>query len=59
LVEEPEERRPLGRPRSKRMISIKMNLKEKGYEDKDWIRLAQEWDRWQPLANMVMNLPVQ
>jgi len=38
--------------------NIKMDLQEAGYEGIDWIDLAQERDRWQPLVNVVMNLRV-
>jgi hypothetical protein len=27
-----------------------------GWEDVDWIRLAQDRDQWRDLANIVMNL---
>ena len=33
-----------------------MNLKERGWEDKDWIHWAQDRNRWQAIVNMVMNL---
>jgi hypothetical protein len=33
-----------------------MNLKEVGWEDVDWIHLAQHRDQWRALMNMVMNL---
>jgi hypothetical protein len=35
-----------------------MDLREIGFEDVDWIRWAQDRDRWQALVNMVMNLQV-
>jgi hypothetical protein len=37
---------------------MKMDLREIGYGDVDWIHLAQDRERWQALANMVMNLRV-
>jgi hypothetical protein len=56
LVGGPEGRRPLGRPRRRWEDNIKMNLKEIGFGDVDWIDLAQDRDRWRALVNTVMNL---
>jgi len=42
LVEKPEGKRPLGRPRRKWEDNIKMNLQEVGYGSMDWIELAQD-----------------
>jgi hypothetical protein len=28
------------------MDNVKMDLKETGWEDFDWIYLAQDWDQW-------------
>jgi ribosome biogenesis protein Nip4 len=42
----PEEKRPLRRPRHRREDNIKMDLKEIGWEDVDWIHLSQDRDRW-------------
>jgi hypothetical protein len=58
LVGRPEGRRPLGRPRCRWEDNIKMDLRETGFGDVDWIHLAQDRDRWQALVNMVMNLRV-
>jgi hypothetical protein len=54
LVERPEGRRPLGRPRRRWEDKIKMDLQEVGW-DMDWVELAQDKDRWQALVNAVMN----
>jgi hypothetical protein len=35
-----------------------MDLREIGWDDVDWIDLAQDRDQWRALLNMVMNLPV-
>jgi hypothetical protein len=35
-----------------------MNLKETGWEGMDWTNLAQYMDKWQAVANMVMNIQV-
>jgi hypothetical protein len=58
LVGRPEGRRPLGRPRRRWEDSIKMDLREIGFGDVDWIHLAQVRDRWRALVNTVMNLQV-
>jgi hypothetical protein len=38
--------------------NIKMNLREIGWDDRDWIELAQDRNQWRALVNMVMNLRV-
>jgi hypothetical protein len=58
LVGSPEGRRPLGRPRRRWEDNIKMDLREIGFGDVDWIHWAQDMDRWWALVNMVMNLRV-
>jgi hypothetical protein len=45
LVGKPDGKRPLGRPRHRWVDSIKMDL-------------AEDWDQWRALVNMVMNLRV-
>jgi hypothetical protein len=35
-----------------------MDIREVGWEDMNWIDLAQDRDRWQALVNAVMNLRV-
>jgi hypothetical protein len=42
LVKKPEERRPLGRPRRRWLDNIKMDLREIGWVDVDWICLFQD-----------------
>jgi hypothetical protein len=54
----PEGRRPLGRRRRRWEDNIKMDLREIGFGDVDWIYLAQDRDRWRALVNTVMNLRV-
>jgi hypothetical protein len=56
LVEKPEGKRPFGRPRYRWEDNIKMDLQEVGCGGMDWIKLAQDRDRWQALVNAVMNL---
>jgi hypothetical protein len=58
LVGKPEGKRPLGRPRRRRENGIRMDLKEIGLGCVDWIRLAQDRDRWRAVVSAVMNLRV-
>jgi hypothetical protein len=58
LVGRPEGRRPLGRHRLRWEDNIKMDLREIGFGDVDWIRWAQDRDRWRAVVNTVMNLRV-
>jgi hypothetical protein len=52
LVEIPEGRRPLGRPRHRWEDNIKVGW------GMDWIELTPDRGRWQALVNAVMNLRV-
>jgi len=45
LVGKPEGRRPLGRPRRRWVINIRMDLQEVGCGHMDWTGLAQDRDR--------------
>jgi hypothetical protein len=58
LVEMPGEKRPLRRPKHRLADNIKMDLRETGWDDLDWIDLAQDRDLWRALVNTVMNLRV-
>jgi hypothetical protein len=58
LVGKPERRRPLGRPRHRWVDNIKIDLREIGWDDVDWVDLAQDRDQWRALVNTVMNLRV-
>jgi hypothetical protein len=58
LAEKPEGRRPLERPRRRWENNIKMDLREVGWRNKDWIDLAQNRDRCWALVNTVMILRV-
>jgi hypothetical protein len=58
LVGKTKEKRPLERPRHRRIDNIKMDLLEIGLSVVDWIGLAQDRYRWRALANMIMNLLV-
>jgi hypothetical protein len=57
LVVEPEGKRPLGRPRRRWDDGVRMDLREVGL-GVDWIRLAQDRDRWRAVVSAVMNLRV-
>jgi hypothetical protein len=58
LVGKPEGKRPLGRPRRWWVDNTKMDLKEIGWGDMDWIDLAQDRDQWRALVNTIMNFRV-
>jgi hypothetical protein len=58
LVEKPESKRPVGRPRRRCKDNIKMDLREIAIDGVNWIRLAQDRVQWRAFVNMVMNLLV-
>jgi hypothetical protein len=58
LVGKPEGKRPLERPRRRWEDGIRMDLREIGLRGVDWIRLAQDRDRWLAVVSAVMNLRV-
>jgi hypothetical protein len=58
LVGKPEGKRPPGRPRHRWEDGIRMDLRETGLGGVDWIRLAQDRDRWRAVVSAVMNLRV-
>jgi hypothetical protein len=58
LVEKPEGRRPLGRPRHRWEDNIRMDLREVKCGCVNWMELAQDTDRWRALVSAVMNLQV-
>jgi hypothetical protein len=58
MVGRPEGRRPLERPRRRWEDNIKMDLRDIGFGDVDWIHWAQDRDRLRALVNTVMNLLV-
>jgi len=51
-------KRPLGRPRRRRVDNIRMDLLDVGCGYMDWIGLAQDRDGWRTLVIAVMNLRV-
>jgi hypothetical protein len=56
LVGKPEGKRPLGRPRCRRVDNVRMDLGEVGWGDVDWI--GQDRNRWRALVNSVLNFRV-
>ena len=58
LVEKPEGKRQLGRPRRRWEYNIKMDLQEVGRGCGDWMGLAQDRGRWRALVSTVMNFGV-
>ncbi|KAJ4427877.1 hypothetical protein ANN_23883 [Periplaneta americana] len=50
--------RPLGRPRRRWEDNIKMDLREVGYDDRDWINLTQDRDQWRAYVRVAKNLRV-
>jgi hypothetical protein len=58
LVRKPEGKQPLGRPRSRWVDNIRMDLGEVGWGDVDRIGLATDRNRWRAVVNSVLNLRV-
>jgi hypothetical protein len=59
LVGKPAGKRPLGRPRRRWEDEIRKDLWEIGWDGGvDWIRPAQDRDRWRAVVSAVMNLRV-
>ena len=58
LVEKPEGKRPMGRPRRRWVDNIRMDLQNVRCGYMDWIGLAQDRDRWRTVVSAVMNLRV-
>jgi hypothetical protein len=58
LIGKPERKRPLRRPSHGWEDIIRMDLREIGLEDLDWIHLAQDRVQWQAFVNVIMDLKV-
>jgi hypothetical protein len=56
LVERPEGKGPLGRPRRGWENNIRMDLREIGIDGANWIQLALDRVQWRIFVNTVMNL---
>ncbi|KAJ4449192.1 hypothetical protein ANN_00589 [Periplaneta americana] len=46
----------VGRPRRKWEDNIKMDLRDVGYDDREWINLSQDRDQWRAYLRAAMNL---
>ena len=55
---QPEEKRPLGRPRRRWEDNIQMYLRIAVCDPGDWIDLAEDRDQWRAYVRTVMNLRV-
>jgi hypothetical protein len=58
LMGKPEGKRPPGRSIRRWVDNIRMDLREVGWSDVDWIGLAQDRNRWRALVSSVLNLRV-
>jgi hypothetical protein len=58
LVGKPEGKRPLGRPRCRWEVNVKMNLQEVGWGCMDLIELAQDTDIQRALVKAIMKVRV-
>jgi hypothetical protein len=52
----PEVKRPLGISEQRYDNNIKMDLRGTQWNSVDWMHLCQDWDLWQVIVNVVMNL---
>jgi hypothetical protein len=59
LVGKPEGKRTLGRTGRRWVDNIKIDLRGIGWDDINWIDLAQDRDQWRAHVNTVMNRRVQ
>jgi hypothetical protein len=58
LAGKPKGRRPLGRPRSRWVDNIMMDLGGVRWDGVDWIGLTEDRNKWRALVNSVMNFRV-
>ena len=49
-------KRPLGRPRHRWEVNIRMDLKEIVINTRNWVDSAQDRDYWRALVNVALNL---
>jgi len=49
-----EGKKSLGRPRHRWKDNIKLDLQEVGCGDTDWIKLAEDSDRWRAIVNAII-----
>jgi hypothetical protein len=58
LMGKPEGKGPLGRPRSRWVHNIKIDLREIELDGMEWIDLTQDRYSWRARMNRIMNLRV-
>jgi hypothetical protein len=58
LVEKPKGKRQLERLQHRWEDNVKINHNEIGWEDVNWIHLAEDRDNWEDLVNTIMNSQV-
>jgi hypothetical protein len=58
MVRKPEVKRPFGRHRRRWEDNIRMDIRETGWENVDWMHLAQDRDQRRALVTTEMNLRV-
>jgi hypothetical protein len=58
LVGKSEGNRPLGRHKRRWEYNVGMDLREIGWENVEWIHLAQDRDHWRALVKTVINFRV-
>ena len=59
LSDKPTGRRNLGRPTRKLEVNIRMDLKERGINTRNWVDSAQDGDYCRSLVNAALNLRVK
>jgi hypothetical protein len=57
-VGNPDGKRPLGRPRRRWLYNIQIDLREIGWDGRDWKDLAEDRDQCRALMNTVVKLRV-
>jgi hypothetical protein len=58
LVGRPEGKRPLGKHKRRLEDNIEMDIKERGIDGVNWIRLAQDRVHWHAFISTVVNFRV-
>jgi hypothetical protein len=58
LVGKSEGKIPLGRPKRRWVDNIKIDLRQTGWADTDWIDLAQDRNQWRTHVNIEMSFRV-
>jgi hypothetical protein len=56
IRDKPTGKRPLGRPRYRWEVNVRMDLKEIGVKMRNWIDLTKEKNYWRVLVNAALNL---